>query len=482
VRERNQTVDALRAIAALSVCMFHFTAGAGVGAYGYLGVTIFFVISGFIVPDSMMRGGYTIAAWPSFMLKRLIRLEPPYLASIALTLVLHAWDMLHGRAPPWTAMQIAGHIGYANAFLGLPWLNAPYWSLAIEFQFYILMGLALPLLMLAGTPFGRLAGVALASCLPLLLPGHGNATILRFLPVFAAGTLCLLLAKEMIGPRSYWASLTVLAGIIFKTNDAPVAVAAIGTAVLLATVRMRRLRAIASLGAISYSLYLLHVPIGYRVIGTIRRLSDGELAPIVAIIGALVAAIAAAALLHRYVEQPSLRLAARIGYRAARIRRASNRATAAPSHAPGPFVGEEAARHAQPPSSAGGAPTGTLMLESPVPAASGAQSVSQQTPPVQRPLVHCTSKLHAAPGAAVFAGPHTPSSPATLSAARQRSLAAHVRSQQMPSSQCPLAHSAPREHEPVSEAAASTRPPSGPSTPPASLEPPSPLSTPSEKR
>ncbi len=53
--ERNQTVDALRAIAALWVCLFHFTSATGVGRYGYLGVTIFFVISGFIVPWSMAR-------------------------------------------------------------------------------------------------------------------------------------------------------------------------------------------------------------------------------------------------------------------------------------------------------------------------------------------------------------------------------------------------------------------------------------------
>ena len=64
------------------------------------------------------------------------------------------------------------------------------WPLLVtgrEFQFYILMGLALPLLMLARTPAGRLAGLAVASCLPLLLPGRSNATILPFLPVFAAG-------------------------------------------------------------------------------------------------------------------------------------------------------------------------------------------------------------------------------------------------------------------------------------------------------
>lgn len=53
--QRNQVADALRAIAALWVCLYHFTGGVGIGTFGYLGVTIFFVIS-----------GYVIAAWPRF--------------------------------------------------------------------------------------------------------------------------------------------------------------------------------------------------------------------------------------------------------------------------------------------------------------------------------------------------------------------------------------------------------------------------------
>lgn len=58
--QRNQVVDALRAVAALWVCLYHFTGGVGIGAFGYLGVTVFFVISGFIVPYSMLQGGYAL--------------------------------------------------------------------------------------------------------------------------------------------------------------------------------------------------------------------------------------------------------------------------------------------------------------------------------------------------------------------------------------------------------------------------------------
>jgi peptidoglycan/LPS O-acetylase OafA/YrhL len=317
VPERNQTVDALRAFAALWVCLWHFTLGTGVGAYGYLGVTVFFVISGFIVPYAMLRGGYTIGAWPTFMLKRLVRLEPPYLVSIAVILALGAFDLFRGRPPEWTAAQIAGHLGYANAFIGLPWLNAVYWSLAIEFQFYVLMGVALPLLMRAGTPAARLAGLAVASSLPLLLPGRSNATILPYLPVFAAGTLTFLLATNRIDRRRYGVALAVVAAIVFKTLDTADALATTGTAVVIATVRIPRIAPVVWLGAISYSLYLLHGPIGYRVSHMVRQLSAGEPSLTLLIVAPLAASIAAAVLLHRFVERPSTRLAARIGYRAA---------------------------------------------------------------------------------------------------------------------------------------------------------------------
>jgi peptidoglycan/LPS O-acetylase OafA/YrhL len=266
----------------------------------------------------MLRGGYTLGAWPTFMLKRLVRLEPPYLASIAVILALGAFDLFRGRPPEWTAAQIAGHLGYANAFIGLPWLNAVYWSLAIEFQFYVLMGVTLPLLMRARTPAGRLAGLAVAASVPLLLPGRSNATIVPYLPVFAAGTLTFLLATNRIGRTSYGVGLAVLAAIVFETLDRADALATTGTAVVIATVRIPRIAPVAWLGAISYSLYLLHGPIGYRVSHTVRQLSAGEPSLLLLVVAPLAASIAAAVLLHRFVERPSTGRAAKIGYRAAR--------------------------------------------------------------------------------------------------------------------------------------------------------------------
>ncbi len=89
----------------------------------------------------------------------------------------------------------------------------------------------------------------------------------------------------------------------------------------------------------------------------------------------------------------------------------------------------------------------------------------QQTPPTQKPLVHSARVKHRTPSTATAAGPHVPSPPSTFKSARQRSLAVHSRSQQSPSSHCPLAHVSPKVHGlPITAVSASPHVPSWPVT------------------
>src|SRR5271169_5335799 len=90
--QRIGVINALRALAALFVAWGHFVAGQGKylslsGKYGYLGVHIFFVISGFVIPWSLYRSRYALHDYSRFLLKRNVRLYPPYLASIAVTVL-----------------------------------------------------------------------------------------------------------------------------------------------------------------------------------------------------------------------------------------------------------------------------------------------------------------------------------------------------------------------------------------------------------
>src|SRR5262245_2944964 len=90
------SLDTLRGMSALAVCWYHFSGismiGAGPirtsGAYGWLWVEVFFVISGFVIPLALLRGRYSLSNYRMFLLKRLTRLYPPYLASVVIGVAL----------------------------------------------------------------------------------------------------------------------------------------------------------------------------------------------------------------------------------------------------------------------------------------------------------------------------------------------------------------------------------------------------------
>src|ERR1041385_3215131 len=130
--EHIYTVDSLRGLAALAVCWFHMTHGnetflqPGVlrnsGNRGYLGVQVFFVISGFIIPWALSRANYKPRYFFIFLLKRIIRLDPPYIVAIILvvfTAFLSSFSPLyHGQPFIIDWRQVLWHLGYLNAFVG----------------------------------------------------------------------------------------------------------------------------------------------------------------------------------------------------------------------------------------------------------------------------------------------------------------------------------------------------------------------------
>lgn len=84
-------VDALRGVAALAVALFHFSGqlssplALAFKSYGWLGVDVFFVLSGFVISLSLQGKGYALKDFPAFLLRRLVRLEPPYLEGVLST-------------------------------------------------------------------------------------------------------------------------------------------------------------------------------------------------------------------------------------------------------------------------------------------------------------------------------------------------------------------------------------------------------------
>ncbi|MCA1630587.1 MAG: acyltransferase [Acidobacteria bacterium] len=195
-KNRIEVLDFLRGVAALAVVFHHFFRVLEPGAlrsasfYGQLGVQVFFVISGFIIPYSLYRGGYTLRNYGTFVLKRVIRLDPPYVVTVVLIILLGvlSWYVPFQKDQVFqvTLPQVLLHFAYVNVFFGYPWLSDVFWTLAIEFQYYLLIGLAFPLVFSRDARVRLLSFAALGSLAFVIRP---PAFIFYFIFLFFMGIL-----------------------------------------------------------------------------------------------------------------------------------------------------------------------------------------------------------------------------------------------------------------------------------------------------
>jgi peptidoglycan/LPS O-acetylase OafA/YrhL len=319
-KDRLLTIEALRGLAALAVAWFHFTNANPAfpetgwlrlsGAWGWLGVESFFVISGFVLPLAMYRGGYRIRHAGRFLARRLIRLHPAYLVSLAVTVALWYVSSPAGATPP-GATQILLHAFYLPALFGQPWLNTVYWTLGIEVQFYVFLACSFPLLSHPAA-FVRVASLATMAGLSWLVTPE--IFIFRYLVIFAMGSVAFLIVVDLFDRATGLVVLLLLAASAGALHGWPAAIVATVTAIITLMPWQPPVswRPMLGIGAISYSLYLIHGPLGGRIVNLGARYADGAGAELAVVMVAVVVTLGAAVVLHVLVEQPSLRLAARL--------------------------------------------------------------------------------------------------------------------------------------------------------------------------
>src|SRR5699024_7990505 len=127
----------LRGFAALWVCWFHaclmfFPASQDQwwSLKGYLGVQLFFVISGFVIPYSLEKAGYLPTDLAGFLFKRLARLHPPFLISIGL-MVAAACTLnfvIRGAHYQFDIFQVMANAFLAAPIFGYEWMLKAYWT------------------------------------------------------------------------------------------------------------------------------------------------------------------------------------------------------------------------------------------------------------------------------------------------------------------------------------------------------------------
>jgi peptidoglycan/LPS O-acetylase OafA/YrhL len=327
------SVEWLRGAAALGVCIMHIfcafeffskdelffqTYIFPIAIAGRIGVAVFFVISGFIIPYSMYQNKYRLGNIGKFLLRRFARLEPPYLFSIVLALVTMA-AVAWIRGLPFTIdwAGVALHLGYLNVFFQKPWLCGVYWSLAIEFQYYLLIACLYPLLV-HPKPAYRLLFFAGTLVAALFTAQHTSEFfIFDHMPFFLMGIACFLQKVNLITTRTFLLKLAILALIIFIFHHKANAVLSTLAAVLIFVNLDIRWKPMYYLGKISYSLYLFHWIVGIEVLRYLYQFyypNPSETHKIVFCSLSVAVCIVFSDLTYRFVEAPSIRLSKRIRY------------------------------------------------------------------------------------------------------------------------------------------------------------------------
>ena len=345
-------VQGLRTIAVLGVVLFHLWPNRLTG--GYVGVDVFFVISGFLITEHLLRERAATGriALSSFYARRIRRLLPAALLVLAATAV-----GVIALAPTSLTRPFLTEVG-ASALYVENWLLAVnsvdyfaseaaaspvqhYWSLSVEEQFYLVW----PLLLLAafwiagkrGAHTGRVVGVALGALFIASLaysvivtdrsPSFAYFATPAHAWEFAAGGLLAIVATRLDHPAWMqrtalraaisWAGLAAIGlSMVWFDGETPfpgslalvpvlgtlAVIAARSSSAIWAPSRLLDVRPTQFIGDVSYSLYLWHWPLIVllpmltgRPLGTIDKLVI------------LASTIVLAWLTRRYVEVPIIR-------------------------------------------------------------------------------------------------------------------------------------------------------------------------------
>jgi peptidoglycan/LPS O-acetylase OafA/YrhL len=133
-------LDGLRGIAVMLVFAFHslgplLTQWGLIAYMGWLGVDLFFVLSGFLITSILLRARETENYYRVFYARRALRILPLYYLVMVISL-LTTHDHYSFRAQIWFWLNVSNLATAFNPML-IPWLSH-YWSLAVEEQFYLI--------------------------------------------------------------------------------------------------------------------------------------------------------------------------------------------------------------------------------------------------------------------------------------------------------------------------------------------------------
>lgn len=310
-----ENIEVTRGLASLGVCVVHMGMLAEYNSYpavnyivnsGQLGVIMFFIISGFIMPYSLYKNNYKINDFFRFIIKRSIRIDPPYYILLALTLLFLI------KSEQINLKNIIYNIFYLVPFVKTSyWYDTIFWTLGIEIQFYIILGLCYPLLMKLKMPYliiilllcfhsGKFAGWA------------DRRFILAYGHFFALGFLAFLVKVKKI-PTNFGIGLLIFLCLEMAFLIAiRYVVICLFTILLIMVVPPIKNRIMTFLAKISYSLYLVHMLVASIALPWLLPITIN---PLLTFIVLIMISICGAGIYYFLVEQHFVALSRRLKYK-----------------------------------------------------------------------------------------------------------------------------------------------------------------------
>ena len=343
--QRIPELDGLRGLAIALVLLFHCrdafeSVGLGpVVAWGWSGVDLFFVLSGFLITRLLIEARPGPRYFVNFYARRALRIWPVYFLLLVVAwffvpwaLGSFAWGLHEAAAAPW-----AQYAFFVQNLCGMATAGAvgPTWSLAIEEQYYVVWA---PFVRFVGARTLKVVLVAVLLASPAIRffggADFGQPHTLIHLDGLAAGSLIAVVLATARLARAAWARLSRVAltgGVVvaplalaFDSAWAASALAA-GFAGLLIrallatggggwTSRALTLWPLRFLGKISYGLYMVHL-LCFQLLASQAGLvpGDGVERDLIVVAVRLSVAIAVATAMWYGVERPILTLKRRFG-------------------------------------------------------------------------------------------------------------------------------------------------------------------------
>jgi peptidoglycan/LPS O-acetylase OafA/YrhL len=310
---RLTALDAVRGLAIVLVVMGHYLPGrlfegltaTIVGPFALGGVTLFFMLSGFLIERHLTHDGHLIR----YAMRRIMRIFPAYLICLA---VIFTLDRITQQAAGWTARDIAGNAMLLQDVLGVPLMSGVFWTLLVETKFYAIAAFV----MRAGTTATRIAPYLVIAANTMIYARRGEASnLLTYMTFCFVGMQFGPWSRGHLSTRTIALLIAVTAatsGLFVNYFKVGVSLFVLIDAAIIWLALQIPFKAapLPFLGSISYSWYLYHAAIGYPLMtGIAVWLKDTSLptAPI-SIAAGVLATLAIAWVSYTIIETTGVRL------------------------------------------------------------------------------------------------------------------------------------------------------------------------------